>query len=671
MMLYALMTVPAFAAFCFLIGLPLTRVLLKAAPRSSQLYLAPTFGFGLLATFIEPTIKLLGAISHWWWAIWLAALISMIALGSLKALECRTLRRSGSGLPDLGSSRIVAALGIASIFAALLALPLVGDVSYIIFRSNPSDANVNITMADAWINAPWSQISAYSNSIGTANQAPETIRIVADAPISIFSARFIGTEVRLATSMLIGLYSELFRLPPYLAYFPFMLATAGIAAFTAFGMMRSMGSRTWFALIIAASVIGGWDYIVRESDNNNQHATLPFLIATLYLVYLRFDAGWKSPLKSSFAIALMFAAGITPYPEIGGALALSVLGALVFSGLVRRSDRSHWITTGVTLVALLGILAVNGQLWILAKWIGLVQSDTLSLGSFTGPTGDYIERWGVVGVAGLPRMPVANVLLPYFAWGLLAAVAGIILFWGWRSTIGLSVLAYAAGLCAIAAYGVYVSGVPYIAYRAASFAGFVAFIACGATLMAGSTKAAGEPIWGLRSMPRAGSMLLLSIGVAASMQFWAGAFTQGARGFTMMTHRDVKQNVPNLTLIRDSLASNKNGKLAIYIPPMSGGQIPWYSSLHAYLTAAPYDPVFLSGLMHDNKDVRMPIRKQMYASAEQLAQQISLLLVDVVHDPVPLRVNGKLLASEPPFRLYQIDPTPVSELMDRLPEREK
>lgn len=671
MMLYALLTVPAFTVICFVVGLPFSRVLLKTASSSARLYLAPVFGFAVLVTFIEPTIKLVGAISHWWWVIWAAALASVAALGARKALEFLQPRKPGTNTLTVGRSQLLGATGLVAIYAALLALPLAGDISYIIFRSNPSDANVNITMADAWINAPWSRISAYANSIGTASQAPETIKIVADAPISIFSARFIGTEVRLATSMLIGLYSELFRIPPYLAYFPFMLATAGIAALTAFGMMRSMGTRTWFALIIAASVIGGWDYIVRESDNSNQHATLPFLVAAFFLVYLRFDASWNDPLKSGIAIGLMFAAAITPYPEIGGALSLSVFGALLVVGMIRRSGRGHWITSSTALATLLLILAVNGQLWILAKWAGLVQSDGLSLGSFTGPAGDYIERWGVVGVAGLPRMPMANFLLPYFAWALLAGIATILLFWGWRSTTGLAVLAYVTGMCAIAIYGFYISGVPYIAYRAASFVGFVAFIGCAAALMAGSATIAGKTPWRWNGPLRSGATILLTIGVATSAMFWAGAFTQGAHGFTMMTHRETKRGVPNLTSIRSTLASTNDANLAVYVPPTSGGQIPWYSSLHAYLTAAPYNPVFLSGLMHDNKDVRMPIRKQMYTSSEQLGKQISLLLVGVVHDPIPSRMNGKLIASDAPFRLYQIDPTSVSELMKRLPEGEE
>ena len=136
----------------------------------------------------------------------------------------------------------------------------------------------------------------------------------------------------------------------------------------------------------------------------------------------------------------------------------------------------------------------------------------------------------------------------------------------------------------------------------------------------------------------------------------------------MLSRRDFKSNVYNLTDIRRALHDNAGQNLAVYLPPMSAGTVPWWSTLNVYMTAGQFNAAYLSGLMHDNKDARYPVRDQMYGSAEAKARPITLLLVDGVHNPVPKQIEGELIASDKAHLLYRIAPTPISRLMEILPE---
>lgn len=722
-MSYALCAMAAFCLLCLAIGLPFARLLLKGAPLSSKVFLAPTLGYAALALTIEPLIRIFGPIGAWWWAVWLIVGVAgfttfFFQRHTLIEFASRTMR-------DVRSRRrlVVYAAGFIVIYAGLAALPLVDGARYGIFRTNPSDANVNIAIAEYWTSSPWSMLDEYLDTWGQPEQIPAERAVAASSPIGIFSARFMSFGVREPTGMLIALHGELFRLPTYLSYWPLLLSTALITAFAAFGCLRAAGARTWVSLIIASSVVGGWAFIVREADNSNQHATLPVLIGALFLVLLRFDRGWRSRIRSGLAIAFVLAAAVSIYPEIGLTYAGALGASLVILGALQRRPIGHWITVATAAVAGGAILALNGQAEAIWGWVAYLRSGELDLSTMSGPTGLLLWRQGPAAVAGLMDLEQYQLTMEHLGWAALLGAATLVIVSAPRSYVGLGTLIFAASFVWMGARTWMLDQSLYVPARSASIVGFIAVISVATVWYAASwgrsTKRASAlaqsafialsgfgAFWMLRELDTEIRFLLIIPAAAASivvlailrwdvlrrhaprvravaqfvvvaficawslggLSFWHAAFSRADTGYSPIAVENPKANIPRLTLIRTALTERSNEGLGLYIPRLREPEAPWPALFFVHMVANEHDAVFLSGFMHDNADKRRQIQREVYSGEAARSREVTLLLVAVPADPIAEgTLAGEIVVAEGQFRLYEIEPTSVGQLLDVLP----
>jgi hypothetical protein len=648
-MTFPLLAIPLFLLVLASVGYPFIRLLSPGADLSQRLMLAPIIGLAVVSVLLEPTVKLLGPLSVWAWVFWLPVVLSAL-------LIWRETGSSGLRPISIGASRSI--LGILAIYFALISLPLVFGVEYSVFRTNSSDAGVNITFADLWLHTPWPTIKAYLKSLSVTDQGASTIDLLSTSPAGIFSARFVAFAARLTTGMMIGLYAALFGIPTYQAYLPLLLAMAMLAAIFSYGVMRLIAAPRWLALVVSASVIGGWSYIVRESDNSNQFPALPLLVGALYVLVLKFDKAGLADLRSGILVGIVLAGAVTIYPEVGLLFGAAVGAALLVRGLVDRRPGSYWLSVFSAAGTAAALLLMNGQVSAITVWFRALAAGELKLSLFIGPTGDLIQQAGLPVVLGI--YPFSPLLLPVYLLIFVGVVTAVV--WGaLRSLTGLAIGLYFLVLGLIA-LGALWEGVPYSAYRAASFAGMIGVIAVSVTLWNGLFRNDKIAVWRRGwSIQNAAVALILAL-TLGGVPYWALSFGKRETGYSTITRRDWKAGIVDLRSIKTALG-HASGGLGLYMPALNDRRVKWDSLFFAHLVGAQQGATFLSGFFYDNNDVRLPMQQRVYAHLGVLDQPIRYLLVSEFADPVPKLVRGQLMASDGPYRLYGIEPMPIGQLL--------
>jgi hypothetical protein len=648
-MTFPLLAIPLFLLVLASVGYPFIRLLSPGADLSQRLMLAPIIGLAVVAVLLEPTVKLLGPLSVWAWVFWLPVVLSAL-------LIWRETGHSELRPISIGTSRSI--LGILAIYLALISLPFAFGVEYSLFRTNVSDAGVNIAFADLWLHTPWPTIKAYLKSLSVPDQSASTIDLLSTSPAGIFSARFVAFAARLTTGMMIGLYAALFGIPTYQAYLPLLLAMALLGAILSYGLMRLIAAPYWLALVVSASVIGGWDYIVRESDNSNQFPALPLLVGALYVLILKFDKVGLADLRSGILLGIVLAGTVTIYPEVGLIFGAAVGAALLIRGVVDGRPGSYWLSVFCAAGTAAALLVMNGQVSAIVVWFRALAAGELMLSSFIGPTGDLIQRAGLPVVLGI--YPFSPALLPVY----LTIAMGVVLAIAWgalRSLTGLAIGLYFLVLGLIAFVALW-TGVPYSAYRAASFAGMIGVIAVSVTLWNGlfchDRIGAWRKKWSIQNI----AVALIVVLTLGGVPYWALSFGRRETGYSTVAERDWKAGIVDLRSIKTALG-HASGGLGLYMPALNDRRLEWNSQFLAHLIGAQHGAIFLSGFFPDNGDLRLAMQQPVYAHLGVLDQPIQFLLVSEFADPVPKFVRGQLMASDGPYRLYSIEPMPIGQLL--------
>ncbi|MEQ8433436.1 MAG: hypothetical protein RIA71_04285 [Oceanicaulis sp.] len=670
-MIYVLFAVPVFVALCFFIGAPLSRFLLGNARAATHVAVGVATGYALLTLLVEPLYQLLNGMRL---VVYLFVLMALIGA----ALEIRFIRRNSIYNKFSPRRALVIALGVTVFAGGLFALPVVAGEAYGIYRTNSSDAFVNIALADLWMNARATTVADFidfteqepgwmdartttvADFIEQEHGALETLH--SESPIGVFSARFTEYGVRHATSMTMGLFASLFALPAYLAYLPFLLSAAAMSGGGGYALLRQFNAPHWFATIIAFSVLGGWSYIVRESDNSNQFAAMPVMVGALLVLATAFDANERvvSKVKAGAALAILLAAGVTIYPELGLLFAMAVGGAMIVRALISRR-REDLIAVGVTAGVSLAVLVVNGQVFTIFDWVRVLYLGSMQLQSFLGPTGEFLEQnswaaWTGLYVSWAPsawHLPLG--IMAAAALGF-AAVRG-----AFNSHVGLAFALYALATGFLVWHG-FSTEMPYVAYRALSFFGMISIVAAAASLAAASRH--GAKILSPRASSVAnliGALLISGLAVGG-LGYWTQSFGRPMVDYSTVATTTTKAYFQTHPRIEAAMARIPRGRIAVYLPPVEIAALPWEQLLYMHMLAAHREAVFISGFMHDNNDWRLPLSEGVYPED----QVVEYVLVSVLVDPVPGALDGEVIAHGRGFRLYRIAPTPWPEARDRL-----
>jgi hypothetical protein len=654
MISYPLFSAIGFTIVCFIIGLPIVQLLLREVDFRSRYLLAPVFGYTTMIVFIQPLVQFAGPIKNFFAVTWIIVILCAF-------IYSRLFYRS-YGTIDINYKTICTiALSFSGIYLALISTPLFGGINYAIYRTNPSDAFVNISLADLWVHTPWSTIKAYLQGLGTATELSATTDLLAESPIGIFSARFVRFDVRLVTSMMLGLHAVLFGLPAYLIYLPFQLSSLIISSLSCFGMLRFAGTPRWVSIVIGASFVGGWSYIIRESDNSNQLTVLPLMVGALFLTMMRFDAQWTSRWRSAIAIGLVLSAGVTVYPELGLIFGAGIGCALIVRGYLKNAGRAHWFTVAGIAIATSTFLIINGQARILPGWINVLRSGELNLGNIIGPTGTLLSRDGLIAAFGIYKWDNAMVVICWVLVIFIALWMIIILTRGIKhSYVGGSIFVYFMCMLCIGLKAKFDNNF-YVVSRSASFVGMIVIPAI-ALLHYVAVKNSRALHWMSTSKAKNFGAFILTAWVIAGFPFWLMSFYKPETGYTTIASRDIKAGFPPENNIETAIKKLNGETIGVYLPPARESSVPWPAFFYMHLISAAHGAVFLSGFMNDNTDVRMSCQNYVYGQKKFRDISIPLLLVWERYDPISRYFNGNLIASDNVFRLYRIKPTQLIKI---------
>ncbi|MGX6649004.1 hypothetical protein ACWCOP_13800 [Maricaulaceae bacterium MS644] len=649
-MIYALFTVPVFVALCFFVGAPLTRFLLGNARAATHVAVSVATGYALLTLLVEPLYQSLNGMRF---VVYLFVFKALIGA----ALEIQFIRRNSIYNKVPPRRALVIAVGVTVFAGSLFALPVIAGEAYGIYRTNSSDAFVNIALADLWMNA---RATTVADFIEQEPGALETL--LSESPIGAFSARFTEYGVRHATSMTMGLFASLFALPAYLAYLPLLLSAAAMSGGGGYALLRQFNAPHWFATVIAFSVLGGWSYIVRESDNSNQFAAMPVMVGALLVLATAFDANDRvvPKVKAGAALAVLLSAGVTIYPELGLLFAMAVGGAMIVRALISRR-RKDLIAVGVTAGVSLAVLIINGQVFTIFNWIRVLSLGAMQLQSFIGPTGEFLAQNSWAAWTGLYVSWVPSVL--HLPLGIMAAAALCLaaIRGAFNSHVGLAFALYALATGFLVWRG-FSTEMPYIAYRALSFFGIISIVAAAASLAAASRY--GVKILSARASSAANmiSVLLISGLALGGLGYWTQSFGRPMVDYSTMATTTTKAYFQTHPRIEAAIERIPRGRIAVYFPPAEIAALPWEQLLYMHMLAARREAVFISGFMFDNKDRRLALNEGVYPED----QVVEYVLVSVLVDPVPGVLDGEVIAHGRGFRLYRIAPAPWPVAKDLL-----
>lgn len=327
----------------------------KQTPRGA-VYLAPTLGLAILNLLGFPFVRYVGAIQDWSGiataGLVLVSLTLVVGYWKYAGLSIRAARWK------LFTWEIVFVLACLIVLTAPLAL---NGIQYAIFRSNPSDAFVYLSLAETARVADWSTIA--QGTAFTRDNWSGLTELAAASPTALFSARLIGLSFSLNNSITLAWLGSLFQIPLYRFFVAFNLFCLACALPLALLICKRLALSRWLIYLGAAAIVlGFWGRYIVESDSSGEIASLPLLMLTV-LAWMEIEANeGRVTIPNAFLFAIPLAATwCINFPIVG----LLVGGMAFYYGiaLVRRTTNlSKIVRLAIPFVLAFGILLVTGQL---------------------------------------------------------------------------------------------------------------------------------------------------------------------------------------------------------------------------------------------------------------------------------------------------------------------
>ncbi len=331
-MIYESLVVLVWFALMTLIGVGPALTLL---PRSEKQFvyacgIAPALGFALVGIAGFPMVRHVAPVNVW--AFPFAGLLVASSL-ALLVLWWRNVARAVA----LGAQAraLIVPILIFLICYLLLVSPLaVKGIEYALFRSNPSDAFVYMSLGETTRVADWATIERGAEF--TQNNWRGITELAGVSPTSLFSARFIGLSFSLNNPILLAWFASLAQIPIYHVFYAYNLLALACALPLTLVIGKHLRLPRWLNYFGGAVIVlGFWARYILETDASGEIASLPLLMLTVF-AWIEIEANAARVTRGN---ALLFGLGFAAafcfnFPIL--ALLLGGMGLYYLTALVRR-----------------------------------------------------------------------------------------------------------------------------------------------------------------------------------------------------------------------------------------------------------------------------------------------------------------------------------------------
>jgi hypothetical protein len=387
--------------------------------------IAPAVGYALIGLLGFPLVRYVGPAQSWSWPVTVALLLI-----SLSSAALYWLRRPRPTF-EAPSRQVWATLGVSALVLLVLCGPLlVRGINYVVYRSNPSDLFLQMSLAEQLRVASWQTV------LGAVNMSARNLdgirQLAVVSPTAIFSARTVGLPIGLSKVITLSWASEVTGLPVNLFYYANYLLAYAMAFFLSLAMGDLLKLPRWMSWLAAAVVaLGFWARFVLETDAGYEINTLPVLMLAIY-AWIRLEQGMPRAFSGPRILLAVAAAVVAAFyfPLIP----ILAMGFVVYYGLLLWQREFQWRAValhGVTGSLAVGALAITGQVDYVFRnaWYLIVNSGgEAQYPSYVAQIMKYDKVAGAMGVpistvgSFLPRIGLLLAQIGGQAWALALVV---------------------------------------------------------------------------------------------------------------------------------------------------------------------------------------------------------------------------------------------------------
>jgi len=384
-----------------------------------RLAVAAALGYALLAIVGLPLTRYVGPVHLWAWPVTILAIAASLALAALAWRQQHAELAFDFHLTTSGVT-IACLVGC----GVVLTVPLVRGIQYAVFRSNPSDAFLYMSIAETLRSVGWNTIQQ-GTTFTWANLDGIT-RLAQLSPTALFTARDFALPLLLNKMVILAWAAEVSgQIIPNL-YLAHHLLALCIALPLAFLIGEWLYLPRWQVLLgSAAIVLGFWARFVLDTDAGYEISVLPMtlLFVVAWIQFERLPASAFS--RARFLMALAAAAIAALYIPVALVLGLAVLIYAVL-GLAQRT--LSWVAAAryaITLALVVLILGLSGQLDFLVRgWLNLAERASGER-LFPATALNLIKQDGLAAVWGLPPSILWRSRSLWIRWPLDQLAAGL------------------------------------------------------------------------------------------------------------------------------------------------------------------------------------------------------------------------------------------------------
>jgi hypothetical protein len=385
-------------AVLWLVGLGPALFCFRGGPRrvAFAFAAAPALGWAIFSLVGFPLVRYLAPVHVWAWPAATGAVIVSLAL------TAADWRRNRAEYAVLASRWTLPIVGLVILCTCVLAIPMVlRGVQYAIYRSNPSDAFLYMSLAETLRVADWPTL--LRGSALTFENWPAITALAHISPTALFTARLVTLPLALNNMAGLAWLAELAGSTVTQFYYPHHLLAYGTALPLVFALGDRLALPRWLTLLSGpAIVLGFWARFVLETDSGYEVSTLP-IVLLMSLAWIQLEAEKPRGLSAArVLLAITWAAVIALYAPLGLVIALG-FGLYYGIGLLEHAVSLRAILLhGVTVALVLLILAATGQLDFLAQNVISLVARAPNEARFAAPALELLRANGVAALWGLP-----------------------------------------------------------------------------------------------------------------------------------------------------------------------------------------------------------------------------------------------------------------------------
>lgn len=623
--------------------------------------ISPAVGYMLIALFAFPLARYIGPVE-----VWARSFTLIMAILSL-ALIYRDWRRYRQDYHSLLDRRSLLRnlLFLVGCYLVLVAPLIFKGIEYAVFRSNPADAYMYVSLAESLRIVEWDTIMG---GVRLSTDNMEGIKHLAEvSPTALYSARHIAKPLPMSGPATLAWAAALTGNLPYRFQHAYHLTIFLIAACMALVLADRLHASFLMRYLAAAVVaFGFWAHFVLNTDSSFQITSIPLLLLLAFAWILVED---DPRLWTQSRILLGVTGGITLWFYFPLVAVVAVAGLFYYGvGLVQR-DRTvitaayHGITLAIGVLA----LTLTGQIDFAYRNVLYLIAGARTEGQFFPKALQVILNNGVASFWGFPAKVIAHKFPSLWQTVVLAGIEffGLVLLLLFVITVVIvflrrfSVAERVVGAMAMSGlfllFILYVLGSRKPAGQAFTYT-YAFFILFGILYAQVFKQASRLPIRNIASVVVV--MWLIGQGLLGAV------IPYSSIDHSVIPLADVKQRSRyEIDDIRCYLDKQSVHSLLVSVPDSDR----WWYTMYLQFAFAPYHPYFQSGILIDNStDFR-----NIWLDNARSSYRYAVVAKDA--DYIGFDRMGRVVAKAPGLLLYELtnyNATAVAKQEDFLRQKE-